>query len=311
MSAAPKHTYTTTVNPAGEVIQSQGTNPTLGSTPESTITAVNDSLGRLIQVTQNSNLLGVAATTSKFGTTYFADGNRNAVTLNLNQTPNNAANSLVFSRTTYGEDYLQRITSIQQDLALTSTSLWANGSVGPDKNVGYGYFQNGQLQKVTSPNGLTFDPNATNSFRGVSTYQYFDNGAFQSLSPVTDFGCDQLRVSPLSIFPIKYSGNQGIDLAFSGTGGNAGRFALAEAKLSGSLGSLKVDSLGIRQGSFDFFDTRLQRAGRFDLQQQLQSGNVDLFGGFANSGRLFQFDPILFPRNVNFSTTPGAATLIP
>lgn len=110
---------------------------------------------------------------------------------------------------------------------------------------------------------------------------------------------------------IKFNGNQGIDLAFSGSGRNAGRFALAEAKASGSLGSLKVDSLGIRQGSFDFFDTRLQRAGRFDLQQQLQAGNVDLFGGFMKSGRLFQFDPILFQRNVNFGKTPGAARLIP
>jgi hypothetical protein len=110
---------------------------------------------------------------------------------------------------------------------------------------------------------------------------------------------------------IKYRGNQGIDLSFTGTGQNAGRFALAEAKVSSGLGSLKVDSLGIRQGSFDYFDTRLQRAGEFSLQQQLQMGNVDLFGGFQKSGRLFLFDPTIFQRNVNFITTPGAAILIP
>jgi hypothetical protein len=110
---------------------------------------------------------------------------------------------------------------------------------------------------------------------------------------------------------VKFSGNRGMDLVFSGTGHNASRFALAEAKASGSLGSLKVDRLGIRQGSFDFFDSRLQRAGRFDLQHALQAGNVELFGGFLRSNRLFRFDPILFQRNVNFGKTPGAATLIP
>jgi hypothetical protein len=100
-------------------------------------------------------------------------------------------------------------------------------------------------------------------------------------------------------------------MVFAGRGHTAGRFALAEAKASAGLGSLKVDRLGIRQGSFDFFDTRLQRAGRFDLQGQLHAGNVDLFGGFLRSNRLYQFDPILFSRNVNFGKTPGAAWLIP
>ncbi|QDU14179.1 hypothetical protein CA11_19830 [Gimesia maris] len=110
---------------------------------------------------------------------------------------------------------------------------------------------------------------------------------------------------------VKINGNQGIDLALSGTGNNAGRFALAEAKRSPGLGSLTRDSLGIRQGSFDFFQTRLERAGRTDLLLQLESGNVDLFGGFQRSGRLFQFDPDIFIRDVNFRTTPGAANLIP
>ncbi|EDL62241.1 polymorphic toxin-type HINT domain-containing protein [Gimesia maris] len=109
----------------------------------------------------------------------------------------------------------------------------------------------------------------------------------------------------------KINGNQGIDLTFSGTGNNAGRFALAEAKSSPGLGSLSRDSLGIRQGSFDFFQTRLERGGRTDLLLQLESGNVDLFGGFQRSGRLFQFDPEIFIRDVNFRTTPGAANLIP
>jgi len=110
---------------------------------------------------------------------------------------------------------------------------------------------------------------------------------------------------------IKIKGNQGIDLSFKGTGTNAGRFALAEAKRSPGLGSLSTDSLGIRQGSFEFFSTRLQRAGRTDLLLQLDDGNVDLFGGFQRSNRLFQFDPDIFIENVNFRKTPGAATLVP
>src|SRR5262249_52410244 len=65
---------------------------------------------------------------------------------------------------------------------------------------------------------------------------------------------------------VKYSGNQGIDLVFSG--GPAGRFALAEAKASRSLSSLKEDVLGIRQGSREFFATRLQRGGRLDLLRE-------------------------------------------
>jgi len=69
--------------------------------------------------------------------------------------------------------------------------------------------------------------------------------------------------------------------------------------------------LGIRQGSFHFFDSRLRKAGRFDLQHALQAGNIELFGGFLRSSRLFRFDPILFQRNVNFGKTPGAATVIP
>ncbi len=109
---------------------------------------------------------------------------------------------------------------------------------------------------------------------------------------------------------IKIRGNQGIDLAFSGRGSNAGRFALAEAKASPGLGSLSRDSLGIRQGSRDFFLTRLKRAGRQDLIHQFKMGNVDLFGGFQRSGRLFQLNPDIFKRDINFRQTPGAATLI-
>jgi hypothetical protein len=110
---------------------------------------------------------------------------------------------------------------------------------------------------------------------------------------------------------VKYSGNQGVDLWFRGTGVNTGRIGLAEAKASSGLGSLTRDTLGIRQGSYDFFDTRLQRGGRLDLLNELRTGNADLFGGFSGSGRLYQFDPLLFSRDVNFRTTPGAATLIP
>jgi hypothetical protein len=92
---------------------------------------------------------------------------------------------------------------------------------------------------------------------------------------------------------------------------SANRFAMAEAKASYGLKSLELDSLGIRQGSYRFFETRLQRAGCVDMLNALQSGEVDLYGGFGGSGRLFQFDPNLFFRDANFSTTPGAATLVP
>src|SRR5215831_5019922 len=74
----------------------------------------------------------------------------------------------------------------------------------------------------------------------------------------------------------------------------AGRFALAEAKASPGLGSLATDASKIRQGSADFFRTRLQKAGRADLVTELGRGNVDLFGGFAGSGRLFEFNPNVF-----------------
>ncbi|RYH45204.1 MAG: hypothetical protein EON54_16790 [Alcaligenaceae bacterium] len=114
---------------------------------------------------------------------------------------------------------------------------------------------------------------------------------------------------------IKYKGNQGVDLWFNGVGNKTGRFGLAEAKASSSLASLERDTLGIRQGSFEFFNTRLQRGGRLDLQRELQSGNTDLFGGFSGrfvnggfpDGKLYQFDPLLFATDVNFRTTPGAA----
>ncbi|QDH70172.1 hypothetical protein [Marilutibacter alkalisoli] len=117
---------------------------------------------------------------------------------------------------------------------------------------------------------------------------------------------------------VKYRGNQGVDLWFTGSGNNVGRYALAEAKASTSLSSLSVDAAGIRQGSFEFFNTRLQRGGRLDLQSELLSGNVDLYGGFSGpivrgsfpQGRLFQFDPLIYYTDVNFRLTPGAATLV-
>ncbi len=110
---------------------------------------------------------------------------------------------------------------------------------------------------------------------------------------------------------VKYGANHGIDLTFKGVGQGTSRIALAEAKAGRGLGSLEVDSLGIRQGSYRFFETRLQRGGRLDLLQELQSGNAELFGGFARSGRLYRFDPTIFFDNVNFRRTPGAATLVP
>ena len=109
---------------------------------------------------------------------------------------------------------------------------------------------------------------------------------------------------------IKFRGNQGIDLEFRGIGSNQGRLALAEAKSSPSRKSLKVDSQGIRQGSLAFFQSRVIRAGRFDLRDQLQAGNVDLFGGFSGSNRLFQFNPTVFQKDINFITNPNAAVQV-
>ena len=110
---------------------------------------------------------------------------------------------------------------------------------------------------------------------------------------------------------VKYGANHEIDLTFKGVGQGTSRFALPEAKAGRGLGSLVVDSLGIRQGSYRFFETRLMRGGRLDLLQELQSGNAELFGGFARSGRLYRFDPVIFFDNVNFRRTAGAATLVP
>jgi hypothetical protein len=119
---------------------------------------------------------------------------------------------------------------------------------------------------------------------------------------------------------VKYRGNQGIDLTFRGLGENAGRFALAEAKASSGLGSLGVDSLGIRQGSYEFFRTRLARGIAYgdssaeglyrEIYGALRSGNADIFANFAGSDRLFHLDPGIFRRYVNFRTAPGAATLV-
>jgi hypothetical protein len=119
---------------------------------------------------------------------------------------------------------------------------------------------------------------------------------------------------------IKYRGNQGIDLAFKGTGTNNGRYALAEAKASSGLGALKNDMFGIRQGSYEFFRTRLARGIAYgdtnmrpvyrSLYEELRTGGVDLYGGFAGSDRLFKFDPNVFNRTVNFRTTPNAATMV-
>jgi hypothetical protein len=109
---------------------------------------------------------------------------------------------------------------------------------------------------------------------------------------------------------IRYNGNQGIDLSFKGVGANQGRFALAEAKAGASRSTLTRDAAGVRQGSRAFFESRLTTAGRFDLVDALRGGEVDLFGGFYRSQRLFQFDTDVFQRDVNFIQTPAAARLI-
>jgi hypothetical protein len=120
---------------------------------------------------------------------------------------------------------------------------------------------------------------------------------------------------------VKYSGNQGIDLRFRGVRANAGRLGLAEAKASAGLRALDVDAFGIRQGSYEFFRTRLARGIAYgdpaqehlyrQMYSALRSGQVDLFGYFAGSDRLFQFNPNLFNRNANLRSTPGAAVLVP
>ncbi len=130
---------------------------------------------------------------------------------------------------------------------------------------------------------------------------------------------------------VKTRGNQGIDLIFEGVGPNAGKFALAEAKASRGLSALKKDKLGIRQGSLDFFITRLERAGpEYDHIRTLLAngtGMVELFGGFAGglvrrtaklkagtggfvNGRLYRFNPAHFNTTANFRKTPAAATCI-
>jgi hypothetical protein len=119
---------------------------------------------------------------------------------------------------------------------------------------------------------------------------------------------------------VKYRGNQGIDLSFRGTNANAGRFALAEAKTGASRGTLGRDTLGIRQGGYEYARSRLargivygdpaKRAFYRELYGDLRAGNVDLFAGFAASDRLFLMDPTLFNRDVNFLATPGASVRV-
>jgi hypothetical protein len=120
---------------------------------------------------------------------------------------------------------------------------------------------------------------------------------------------------------VKYRGNEGIDLSFRGTGPNAGRYALVEAKASSGLAALQTDVLGIRQGSYEFFRTRLARGIAYgdpsskllykDMYSALRSGQADLYGSFAGSDRFFLFDPAVYQRTANFRTTPGAAVEIP
>jgi hypothetical protein len=104
---------------------------------------------------------------------------------------------------------------------------------------------------------------------------------------------------------IKTSGNQGIDLAFRGRRHLRGRFALAEAK-SGRF-HLDVDTKGIQQASFRFFETRLAAAGRRDLLAALYSGRIDSFGGYAGKSHLWKFDLALFRKRLDFRTRAGRA----
>lgn len=119
---------------------------------------------------------------------------------------------------------------------------------------------------------------------------------------------------------VKYQSNHGLDLIFRGVDGNAGRFALAEAKAGAGLGKLVTDSQGIRQGSYEFFRTRLKRgiihgdpnarALYRTLYSALRAGQADLFAGFAKNNSLFRLNPRFFRENVNFRNAPDAALRI-
>ncbi len=96
----------------------------------------------------------------------------------------------------------------------------------------------------------------------------------------------------------------GIDLVFRkvGTGKNAGRWALGEAKHSKRMSALKKDTQGIRQGSLLFFFTRLSRAihaGKDvakaqSIIREMALGQVEYFGYFHRAGKLVQFNPKKF-----------------
>jgi hypothetical protein len=105
-------------------------------------------------------------------------------------------------------------------------------------------------------------------------------------------------------------GNKGIDPFFTGRGAGSAKFALAEAKASFGLNSLAVDSLGYRQGSRNFFLSRLQWAGRTDLMSAFYQGDVEFFRGFEKSRRLVRFNPNAFVNDANFRTNKVAIIML-
>lgn len=96
-----------------------------------------------------------------------------------------------------------------------------------------------------------------------------------------------------------------------------GRYAVLEAKYPEGLGSLAVDSKGIRQGSLKFNETRLKKyitnapnpnlelANR--LTAELNAGRLDSYASFYSDKKMYQLN---FPKNANFRITPNAASLI-
>ncbi|MCO6045269.1 hypothetical protein NG895_15260, partial [Aeoliella sp. ICT_H6.2] len=95
---------------------------------------------------------------------------------------------------------------------------------------------------------------------------------------------------------LHYRGNQGLDLIFS----NSGRHAVVEAKHGSYLSSLRTYS-GLRQGSLRYNVSRLNRYLDYgdgthnafvnQLLNEAATGQLESFGTFYRSGRIFELPP--------------------
>jgi hypothetical protein len=90
------------------------------------------------------------------------------------------------SVTTYDIDELGRVIGIKHDLATASQSLWANGSVGPDKAVTIKYNADGSRNEVARLAHLSYSHSPGTVFRGVTDYDYHDDGRINSINHLTD-----------------------------------------------------------------------------------------------------------------------------